>query len=86
MALIDKCSPNCPGWKSYPDGTLDDERYYTENLDDANPNEDFVCGWCGKDLPGRFMFCRAHCEDALMTHLEKSDDSAPDEESGDVEY
>jgi hypothetical protein len=31
MTIIDRTSPNCPGWKSYPDGTEDDKLHYTEN-------------------------------------------------------
>lgn len=52
-------------WKWYPDGTPDDEKYYKENLEDYDPNEDHECGICEKPLPGRFLCCSKKCMDAL---------------------
>jgi hypothetical protein len=71
MTIIDRTSPNCPGWKSYPDGTEDDKIHYKENLDDYDPNEDHNCVWCGKPLPGRFLHCNAECLAALDKHMEE---------------
>lgn len=32
---------------------------------DYDPNEEFVCGYCGKEMYHRFIFCSQACEKAL---------------------
>jgi len=58
-------------WKYYPDGTDADTPYLKENLTDYDPNEDHICGFCGKDLGGRFLFCNKECEDKLFSEEEE---------------
>jgi predicted nucleic acid-binding Zn ribbon protein len=60
------------GWKRFPDGTEDDQQYYKENLTDYDPNEDHICGGCGKPLRGRFLFCNSVCEELLSKNMEIS--------------
>ena len=30
---------------------------------DYDPNEDFNCGYCGKEMLRRFLFCSKECSD-----------------------
>jgi len=30
---------------------------------DYDPNEEFSCGYCGKEMYGRYIFCSQLCED-----------------------
>ena len=37
--------------------------YLKKELYTREPNEDLICCNCGKELPGRFLFCSQTCED-----------------------
>jgi hypothetical protein len=43
--------------------SLEDARAERTKRFNADPNEDFVCGKCGKEVWGRYLFCSTECSD-----------------------
>ena len=45
-----------------------DAKWY-EDEDEPDPYEEFLCGQCGKEIIGRYIFCSQECEDLFNKGL-----------------